>query len=58
MIRSILSLGALLAFLAPSALAQATPAEGSSRSPAIAYAMALLATIIIMVIVCTPSRKR
>jgi len=32
--------------------------DTSQRTPAIAYAVALLSTIIIMVIVCTPSRKR
>jgi hypothetical protein len=35
-----------------------TSSDTSQRTPAIAYAVALLSTIVIMVIVCTPSRKR
>jgi ABC-type uncharacterized transport system permease subunit len=53
-----------LAFLVPPLQAQGqtqdqTQAEGGSqKSSALPYAVALLATIIVMVIVCTPSRKR
>ena len=32
--------------------------EDRQKTPAIPYAVALLSTIIVMVIVCTPSRKR
>lgn len=44
----------------PTALGQSTAStsEDSSRSPALAYAVAFLSTIMIMVIMCMPSRKR
>jgi hypothetical protein len=32
--------------------------DSGQKTPAIPYAVALLSTIIVMVIVCTPSRKR
>lgn len=43
----------------PTALAQATPAAESEygRSPAFPYAVALAATLLVLVIVCAPSRK-
>jgi hypothetical protein len=63
-VRSIIaSLCISLACLVPPAWAQGGQTGGASpdtsqRTPAIAYAVALLSTIVIMVIVCTPSRKR
>jgi hypothetical protein len=50
-----------LTFSVPSVLAQQTvPASESSGqgNPALPYAVAILATMIVMVIICMPSRKR
>jgi hypothetical protein len=62
-IRSIVgSLCLSLAFLVPPAFGQGptypSGAEGSQKNPAISYAVAILSTMIVMVIVCMPSRKR
>lgn len=41
-----------------SAQSTASSSEDSSKSPALAYAVAFLSTLLIMVIMCMPSRKR
>ena len=45
---------------APMLLAQSTASssEDSSKSPAMSYAIAVMATMLVLVILCMPSRKR
>jgi hypothetical protein len=63
LIRAILAFGLLFLCCVGVAWAQGgqtgtTAAEAGQHTPAISYAVALLSSIVIMVIVCTPSRKR
>ncbi len=40
------------------AFAQSTASEGPGKSPAFAYVVACLSSLLIMLILCMPSRKR
>jgi hypothetical protein len=55
----------LSSFCLPVAWAQSTPpgdpaktAEGGEQVPAVQYGVAAILTIIVLIVVCTPSRRR